>query len=133
MIGTAIVALSKAAVHWTGGRRRGYSRTMPWERVCAAEELPPGARKLHAGAAGNVLVLNVDGRLFGVEDRCPHFGVSLRKAEAAGQVIRCAEHGYKMDLGSGACLTEAGLRMQTYPVEAREGWICVDRALPTRE
>ncbi len=97
-----------------------------WEKLCPLSELPPGTRRVFPHGTGGLLVVNIDGKLFAASNECPHLGVSLEKGELQGQVLRCSEHGYKMDLGTGACLTEAGLKLPVYPVEVRDGWIGVE-------
>ena len=49
-------------------------------RVCAAEELAPGQRKLVSHRDRKIGVFNVDGRYFVLANRCPHKGAPLCRA-----------------------------------------------------
>jgi len=98
-----------------------------WEKICPAEELPSGSRKLLQLGVWNVLLIHSGKRLFACSNECPHLGEPLdQKGEVQGHTIRCAAHGYQVDLTSGKCLTEAGLDVPIFPVEVRDGWICIE-------
>jgi len=96
-----------------------------WEKLCPAEEIPPGTRKRFPLSALDILVINTGKRFYASSSECPHLGESLETGELQGHVIRCNAHGYKMDLSNGKCLTEAGLDIPVFQVEVREGWIWV--------
>jgi len=96
-----------------------------WEKLCPVSDVPPGGRKLFEMSMWNVLVFNTGKRYFACSNECPHLGEPLEKGELAGHVIRCNAHGYKMDLTSGQCLTEAGLEIPVFPVEIRDNWIWI--------
>ncbi|MBI4423451.1 MAG: Rieske (2Fe-2S) protein [Elusimicrobia bacterium] len=94
-----------------------------WVRACPASALAPrGVKRLELEGAP-VLLLEAEGRYFACADRCPHLGVSLEKGEVAQGAIRCGAHGYRMDLATGECRTEKGLRLPVFPVELRDGWL----------
>lgn len=52
--------------------------------------------------------------------------MSLEDGEIESGTVRCRAHGYKMDLSTGDCLSEKGLRIAIYAVEEREGWLWVN-------
>ena len=81
----------------------------------AVAEVPPGRmRRLHRPPF-HVLVANVDGRFFAIEDACPHSGWSLCDGALEGAEVTCAGHGWVIDVRSGAVLTEVG-RGEANPV-----------------
>ncbi len=65
-----------------------------------------------------IVVLRVDGELHAFDNACPHQGNPLVDGEVLGDVLECAYHGWRFDLGTGACLVgdEAARR---YPGRAR--------------
>ena len=56
----------------------------------------------------DILVANVDGTLFAIEDACPHSGRSLSGGHLEGRCIVCPGHGWRIDLSDGLVKTPAG-------------------------
>jgi len=96
-----------------------------WEKLCPVEEIPPGSRKRFPLGSLEILIFNTGKRFFASSSECPHLGESLEDGELMGTVIRCNAHGYKMDLTTGKCITEAGLDIPIFQVEVRENWLWV--------
>lgn len=72
-----------------------------------------------------------DGRLFALNDRCPHRGALLSQGRLEGDAVRCMYHGIKFD-GSGRCVQIPGqdlippkLRVPAYPVVQRGPFIWI--------
>jgi len=67
-----------------------------------------------------IVLLRVDGELHAFDNACPHQGNPLVEGEVLGDVLECAYHGWRFDLGTGACLVgdEAARR---YPTELAAG------------
>ena len=80
----------------------------PGERVRI--ELPqpfePGMVKLAFVAGRQILIVNAEGRLYGIDNSCPHAGGSLYGAKLVGTRLRCPSHGLLIDLASG-CLADS--------------------------
>jgi nitrite reductase/ring-hydroxylating ferredoxin subunit len=51
-----------------------------------------------------IVVLRVAGELHAFDNACPHEGNPLVEGEVLGDVLECAYHGWRFDLGTGACL-----------------------------
>ena len=51
-----------------------------------------------------VAVFVVDGEAHAFANACPHEGNPLHEAEIRGDTLTCAYHGWRFDLGTGACL-----------------------------
>lgn len=64
-----------------------------------------------------VLLCNVDGEIFAIEDVCTHDGGELDQGELEGCRIMCPRHGAYFDVKTGAALTlPAILPVPTYEV-----------------
>lgn len=97
----------------------------------AAQALPAGARKLvFAPDGASVLVLNVDGNFYALEDSCPHAGASIASGTCEGHVIACPAHGLRFDIRSGQCTASPAMRIRRYVVHQRDAqlWLCQDAA-----
>lgn len=112
--------------------------------VCRLDELASGERRVVRVDGREIGVLNVDGRLYAVRNRCPHQGAELCRGTVGGtmlpsdpkeyrhglegRVLRCPWHGWEFDLESGEKLFDPSghVRMKTYPVEVEVGNVVVD-------
>ena len=101
-----------------------------WEFVCTEAELLPGEKKTVWHGDTPILVVNLDGDYYAVEDQCTHEDFELSAGpvdEATGQ-IECVFHGAKFDLRTGAALNlPATAPVRTYPVRVHDGHVQVSR------
>ncbi len=68
-------------------------------------------------------MLNVDGVLYAIDNRCPHRGGLLCEGDLAGLVLHCPLHAWPFDLRTGECTRIPSVRLRTYEVRIREGRI----------
>ena len=88
----------------------------------AARDLPPGARKLVFRPDGqSILLLNVEGEFYAMDNSCPHAGASMASGSCEGQAISCPAHGLKFDIRSGRCTASPGLLIPVYETLILEG------------
>ena len=74
-----------------------------------------------------VLLCNVDGDIFAVEDVCTHDGGELHGGELDGCRIMCPRHGAFFDVTTGKALTLPAVSpLPTYPVTIAGDDISVD-------
>ncbi len=78
-----------------------------------------------------IVVLRVEGQLHAFDNACPHEGNPLADGEVLGDVLECAYHGWRFDLGTGACLLgEHAARRYQAEIVAGELRILLDEADP---
>lgn len=71
--------------------------------------IPVGAtRRLHH-PPHDILVVNLEGRLFALEDACPHSGRSLSEGKVLDGCVVCPAHGWEIDVRTGEVRTAVGL------------------------
>ena len=90
-------------------------------------EIKPGKTKRVDAANGKrILVCNVDGEFYAVDDRCTHEDSSLYLGCLKGERIHCSLHGGEFSVKTGAALAEpAEIALQTYPVRIEDGRILI--------
>lgn len=49
----------------------------------------------------SLLLTRIDGRLYAVENKCPHLGLSMARGSITGLTIQCPWHGSRFDICSG--------------------------------
>ncbi len=64
-------------------------------------DLYDGFRQTHMLAGKSYLLLQTDGKVFLIENRCPHMDAPLATGDIQGGAIRCKAHGIAFDLTSG--------------------------------
>jgi nitrite reductase/ring-hydroxylating ferredoxin subunit len=76
---------------------------MSWTKVLSLESLAPGNRQVVKVGDRSILILNQDGQLHAVENRCPHLKLPLAKGKiTADGAIVCPFHRSSFDLCTGA-------------------------------
>jgi len=75
------------------------------EPVARASEIAPGTMRRVAVEGCDVLVCNVAGAFYAVEDVCTHDGEPLDGGELDGNRVMCPRHGAFFDVTTGKALT----------------------------
>jgi nitrite reductase/ring-hydroxylating ferredoxin subunit len=106
--------------------------------VATIDEIPPGRRKLVEAGGRAVVVYNLAGEFFALNNRCPHRGGSLfhgiqtslvessepgqYRASRRGEMVKCPWHGWEFDIRTGKSWCDpTRLRVRQYPVAVRAG------------
>lgn len=71
-------------------------------------------------------LVNVEGRFYALDDRCPHRGAPLGAGYVDGERLFCPLHGWEFKVTSGACVTRPDLPVRTYPVTIEGGRVWVE-------
>lgn len=101
-----------------------------WTTAFALNDLAPGQARLLKTDTHRVAVFRLqDGAVFAVDNACPHEGYPLVQGEVRGQVLTCAWHNYKFELGSGACI-KGDEDVQAYATRIQDGQIEVELTRP---
>lgn len=111
---------------------------MPKYVVAPIDDIPPGHRKLVEVNGRAVVVFNLDGEFFALNNRCPHRGGSLchgvttglvQSSEPGnyqytrkGEIIRCPWHSWEFDIRTGQSWCDPKrLRTRRYAVSVEKG------------
>jgi 3-phenylpropionate/trans-cinnamate dioxygenase ferredoxin subunit len=89
-------------------------------------DVPPGGMKRVDIGARRILLANVGGRFYAVDDTCTHEDASLSSGALRGEWVKCPLHGSRFNVRTGEVVEEpASEKLATYPVriEADEVWI----------
>lgn len=98
--------------------------------VGAADELGPGQRKLIFVDGQSIVLFNIGGAFYAVDNTCPHNGASLASGRLEGCVLRCPAHGLRFDLRTGRMAGTDGLTLTTFPVSDIDGKLIVSFEKP---
>ena len=95
-------------------------------KVASLADLPPGSAKTVEAGGRTLALYNVGGSVFATDDTCPHRGGSLGEGNLKTQVITCPWHGFQYDVRTGACLTNAALKVPCHAVRMEGDAILVE-------
>jgi 3-phenylpropionate/trans-cinnamate dioxygenase ferredoxin subunit len=92
---------------------------MSEHRVAALSEIAPGTTRRVELAGTSLLLCNVAGSLYAIEDVCTHDGGPLDQGELEGACVVCPRHGATFDVRSGDATMPAVMPVATFPVDVR--------------
>ena len=96
-------------------------------KVGRAAEIPPGKKKIVEVDGILVVVINLDGQFYAVEDVCTHDGGPLGEGKLEGCQLVCPRHGARFDVRTGAALTMPAFEpAPTYEVRVQNGDVLVE-------
>jgi 3-phenylpropionate/trans-cinnamate dioxygenase ferredoxin subunit len=77
-------------------------------KVARAADVPSGTMKGFVVGENKVLIVNVGGAYYALEDKCTHMGAKLSTGMLIGNIIMCIAHGAQFDAVTGKPLTLTG-------------------------
>jgi len=106
--------------------------------VAAVGDIPPGTRRLAQVNGRAIVVFNLGGEFFALNNRCPHRGGSLCQGKQTGlvesdgpgnyrysrpgEIIRCPWHGWEFDIRTGQSYCDPRrFRVKAYAAHVEPG------------
>ena len=94
-------------------------------RAGTVEELQAKGRMVVRGRRCPILVVHDQGRVFAMDNRCPHLGFPLHRGSITDGILTCHWHHARFDLASGCTFDLWADDVPTFPVELHDGEIWV--------
>jgi nitrite reductase/ring-hydroxylating ferredoxin subunit len=109
---------------------------MAFVEVAEVSEIPLGTMKSFSAGIWQVLVANVGGKFYAINNYCSHEAASLSQGTLKGATVTCPLHGAKFDVTTGKCLAgpkavflrEKGKDATVFEVKVEAGKIMVNPA-----
>ena len=95
-------------------------------RVCSLEELERDGYRVVSVEGRVVLVLLEGGRVYALDNRCPHMGFPLHRGAVRDGVLTCHWHHAKFDLAGGCTFDPFADDVTSFHAEVREGDVWLD-------
>ena len=80
---------------------------MSFVKIAETDMIAPGEKKGFPLNGKTVLLANVDGAFFALDNKCPHMGGNLAGGVLEGTTVTCPRHGAKFDVRTGQNLGNA--------------------------
>ena len=97
-----------------------------WVKIAEVDDVAPGAGRAFEVDGFSIAVFNVDGKLYAIDDSCPHQGSSLAAGKLEGYVVTCRSHGMKVNVTAGEQQPGSGMNVRSFPLEPRADGLYVD-------
>ncbi len=99
-------------------------------RAASLAEVPAGGSRV-INLDGHVIALfNTGGRIFAIDNRCPHMGFPLDRGTLDDCILTCHWHHARFDLSSGGTFDQWADDVRVYPVKTLGGEILLDLSEP---
>ena len=101
---------------------------MPIRARCGrAEEIQPGCSKVVQVNEHMVAIFNLGGRLYAIDNTCPHQGGPLGEGylEESG-IVSCPWHAWTFDLCTGISPIDPDVKVRTYGVRVEGGEVILE-------
>src|ERR1051326_8919688 len=95
--------------------------TSDFVRASSLAELKAKRRLVVHGRHAPILVVYDGGRVFALDNRCPHMGFPLDRGSVEDGILTCHWHHARFDLASGCTFDLWADDVPTCPVEVRDG------------
>lgn len=93
-------------------------------RVCNVGDLPVGDRIFLEVEHRSIVMLNIAGKIFAIDDVCSHDNGPVGDGELEGETIICPRHGAKFDLATGKVLRLPAVEdIAAYPTRENSGYL----------
>jgi 3-phenylpropionate/trans-cinnamate dioxygenase ferredoxin component len=97
-----------------------------WVTAARAGELTPGTWRIVDVDGTRIVVFNIDGEYYAIEDVCTHDGGQLTGGHVEGDQIVCPRHGARFCIRTGEALTAPAYEPTAkFPVQVMDGEIRV--------
>jgi 3-phenylpropionate/trans-cinnamate dioxygenase ferredoxin component len=96
-------------------------------KVARVEDIAPGEKRIFEVDGTLVVVINLDGQFYAIEDVCTHDGGPLGEGRLEGAQIICPRHGARFDVRTGDALTLPAFEpVPTFEVKVEGGDVLVE-------
>jgi nitrite reductase (NADH) small subunit len=94
--------------------------------VAKISEVPNFGKKVVSVSGRDILLVNIKGTIYAVENECPHQGSPLSAAVVKDGYLSCPRHGYRFSLTDGKCAEHPEFVLATFSVQLNGDEILVD-------
>lgn len=110
--------------------------------LAATADIPPNSLRAFEVGQHRVLIVNLDGSFYALDDLCPHLAVPLSRGEVKDGCVICPGHGSVFDVKTGKAVRWVGMPVtwlmrlirgraadaRTYPLQLEDGQLFVELA-----
>jgi 3-phenylpropionate/trans-cinnamate dioxygenase ferredoxin subunit len=91
---------------------------MEFVKVASTSDVPAGKMKMVKVGEDEVLIADVGGKYYAIDNRCTHARGSLSEGSLEGSIVTCPKHGSKFDVTSGKAVQ--GPKIAFFKLKAKD-------------
>jgi NAD(P)H-dependent nitrite reductase small subunit len=95
-------------------------------KVASASEIQEGGSKIVSAEGREIALFKVEGRIYAIDNLCPHRGGPLGEGWLDGAHVTCPWHGWQFDVRNGYCRTVPESRQRCYAVKVEGDAVLVE-------
>ena len=76
-----------------------------WYDFCAVGDIPEGKREVFDTDIASIIIFNVEGHFYAIENMCSHENYELLDGDLEGCILECPKHGATFDIRTGQHLS----------------------------
>ncbi|MBI2871017.1 MAG: Rieske 2Fe-2S domain-containing protein [Candidatus Omnitrophica bacterium] len=95
-------------------------------KACSAAEVPAGECRTVEVSGRQLGLFNVDGKIYCLDNTCPHQGGPLGEGSLEGSVVTCPWHGWQFDVTTGVSPVNPAAQAETVACKIEGGSILVE-------
>ena len=96
-------------------------------KVAGTDDIAPGEKQIFEMDGTMVVVVNLDGQFYAIEDVCTHDGGPLGEGKLDGCELICPRHGARFDVRTGAATRMPAIEpVPAYAVQVENGDVLVE-------
>ena len=88
-----------------------------WQKVSALSEIQEGGSKVVTAGGKEVALFKFEGKIYALDNTCPHQGGPLGEGYLDGSRVTCPWHAWAFDVKTGDCQTVSGVKQPGYAVK----------------
>lgn len=94
--------------------------------VAKISDVPNFGKKVVTLSGREILLINIKGAIYAIENECPHQGSPMNAAVIKDGYISCPRHGYRFSLTDGRCAEHPEFILTTFPVQLKGDEIMIE-------
>jgi len=93
---------------------------MVFKEVTRLEEIPEGAMKQVDIEKHEILLVNLEGKICALSNRCEHMDAPLSDGDLKGKIIECSLHSAQFDVTTGKNIRPSDMGEPTFDIKTYE-------------
>lgn len=86
-------------------------------KAARVSEIPPGSMREVSAGGRKILLANLDGQFYAIDNECLHQGGPLAEGEITGDCVECPWHFWQWNLKTGECAHDPSVKTRCYEVK----------------
>ena len=97
-----------------------------WIKAGKVSDIVEGKSQIANANGKEIALFKVDGKVYALENTCPHRGGPLGEGYLEGSEVTCPWHAWTFDVKTGVCQTMPDMKQPTFPVKIEADDIFVE-------